>query len=933
MPRLNVQAITGETLATHTVASGATFFDEARRIWPQGIGAGGKPPTILDARTGAELDVSDAVSRPMEPGEVYTIVVNPADPGTLAAISGFLSQSFLGISYGHLLLTAVSLIAVAALAPKLNAPQAYDWDEDENPQRLSGQTNQFRPGQRVPDLFGCVRDYPDLIAPAVVDANAADFRLDELYVITNGAADLTDLKLDDQAIEDLPASQVDYFGPDRAAPFDKWPVDFPIMRQNNFVGDIDLIAPNEEGAGGRDWQWNTNGTITVDDVGYWNDFLPVGAWFMPTTRVSNANRKPYEIVSKSPDGKVLTVTPAPTVTETADRITIREILSMAGTPQNPNTVVVAFSFRVDVTPGPRWASQNLAAFPAGEYTRLVRVSDQRETPITRGQANPPSNAPVFIAGTNPNNPPDANGQSYLVSWGDEGSYNPNTPGSGLSSGVMNVPGTVSEIWLDFDFPQGLYFQRSGLAPQPRAVAVDVFYRRRDVTPAPAFQSMRFEMAAQTRNPVQYTRKVTGLDPGQYEVYVSRVTDANLETGASITMDATRWVRLLGRQVASDLENLPLTYTMVRLRLTSQSVATITQNRRFNCIAKRKLPDHANNAPGTLVQTDTIRDAILYTLIEQANYARAQIDLVGLNAVHADLVAIEPDAAKFNGIVDQTMTADDQLLALGEVGRVTMFRRGQRVYFRRTGAGTAPTTLFNARNKMAPEEKTLVYSEASDPDAIIVRFSDAAQGYTERSITYPAITTPRQPIEISLLGVTSASVAYRRARYEWDKRRLQKDSVTCQVTEEGLLLDPGDVFAMTDALREETPFEGEIVAVSGTDYTFDQPIPPGTFISTLRDKWGAIAGRYERVFTGTAATRSMGGWGTQTMPDAPAQLGLLYTLTPVADAPGDLWIAAQFEPSEDDTGALGGVRFNPAVFAADDPDLPIPTDPTKREGAP
>lgn len=925
MPKIVVTEPLGTVIDSLDCPEGISFADAVMKEWPDGYP---DHNVKLFDPSGVPLSPEMAVL-PMQPG-TYRIVLYPLGP------------VILGVKLGVWLLAAVSLAGSILLAPKIpNLGQQgnYEWDEEARPQFLSGQTNQIRPGARVVDLFGAIRTYPDLIAQPVIEYYGDYQSIRELYVVTNGYAECSDYQLQENSMDDLPA-----YGATQFRPGDTWPIEFPILRQNEYVGQVDLPAPNEVAVTTPNWTLNTGGTITVAVDGFFSQFVSrVGqAFYIFSPSFNPANNKVYTLVSISTDGRTLTVSPAPSVTQTvtSPRVTVRRVTAIWGTVAAPNTFTptgwneqwpVSGNFTGYTANNQIVAGSGLGTFlqditskalnPAtGQEYSVSKITTRRTAPggvfeqkgqwlyHSRNSPQPPAGvAYVFVRMENPVPP-----------------YDPDVPNTGYNSPVFNVPGSsTKEIWLDFEFPQGLYYQVSGQPPQALGVTVDVFYRAAASSDPWVQHPGGFTFVATTRNPRRWTSKITGLPIGAYEVYLSRRTNTVLETSSAFAQDTVRLIGLKGVQDTPKLVGLTIDYTMIELAFYTQNISQAFSNRRFNCIAQRYLPNHRTGDGTVLEPTRRLTDAILYTAINQEQYDKANIDVAALTAIQAELDALDPLAAsgEFNGIFDQIMTTEDQLLSIANVGRIMVYRKARNLFFKRPKAGELPVTLFNSRNKTQPEQKVMTFGETNDPDAIIVRYVDETQGYAEGEIQYPQGVDAVRPKTITLLGVTSPLVAYRRAKYEWDLITYQRDSISLAVAEEGILVGPGDVIANSDFLHSARPLQGEVLSVAGTVFTFDRNIPAGSYIGRIRSDDGFLLHQSNVTIATAGDVQDIPAWTGAVMPGGASSVGLLYEF--VSDTAGqqDLYLVSSVAPDADGIVNLTCNRYMDEMYACDTAVLP------------
>jgi hypothetical protein len=388
----------------------------------------------------------------------------------------------------------------------------------------------------------------------------------------------------------------------------------------------------------------------------------------------------------------------------------------------------------------------------------------------------------------------------------------------------------------------------------------------------------------------------------------RVTDFVAETSTNYTLDEATLERFAGARKPDDqtLNNV----TAVLLELSTQ-INTIEGSRKFNCIAKRLLPDYSTGEAVGMEKTNSIADAVAYTLIEQAGYSAAEIDLAGLYA-NFDLSKTD-----FRGVIDKEMSADDQVAMLLDVGNGYAYRRAGIIHFVRDKTQTIPRTLFNRRNKVEPEEKTMLFGQADEPDAIEVTFFDQNTNYKQVVVTYPDIA-PVRPKTMTLIGKTTWIKAWRRARREWDLIQYRRDTLSMVVTEEGALLGPGDLIAVTDHLRDLQPIDGEVVAIDAKIITVDvdpSAAAPGDIVR-LRNKDGIVMQETTVVSTVTDTVELADSLTVSASDNPTASTGILFEIVPAADGPKEQWLVQEVAPQQDGAVRIECVNYADEVYDAD-----------------
>ena len=213
----------------HYLQAGETLADWLLRVYgPDGFTV----PTVVyvgTIGTTTPLDLTDfeAVDQ-VPPAPVY-IVHSPlgVDPITLAI---------------YVAIAVVAAVAVAMLMPIPDLSGAGRQQRRSPNNALSGQTNVARLLDRIPDPFGEVQSYPDLIAPTVTEyINHIKYQR-EYVCIGRGYYLLEDWKSGETLIDDIAGSTVEVFEPGAQ------PAEILKTRQSNEVSGQLFVGPNEKAA-------------------------------------------------------------------------------------------------------------------------------------------------------------------------------------------------------------------------------------------------------------------------------------------------------------------------------------------------------------------------------------------------------------------------------------------------------------------------------------------------------------------------------------------------------------------------------------------------------------------------------------------------------------------------------------------------------------
>lgn len=178
------------------------------------------------------------------------------------------------------IVATIAAVAAIVLIPKPKAPNAIGDQKDSSNNKLTGQTNIARLYQAKPDIYGCVRSYPDIVNPSGSEYINNVKYVEHLFCIGTGYYDLKNFKYDQTLLKKIAGTTYKVYEPDDIIPEVRY--QFPSAEVNgqelappNLVGSNEVIFEKEYN-NLIDCQKPFQGKITVilndsDDVSYLND--------------------------------------------------------------------------------------------------------------------------------------------------------------------------------------------------------------------------------------------------------------------------------------------------------------------------------------------------------------------------------------------------------------------------------------------------------------------------------------------------------------------------------------------------------------------------------------------------------------------------------------------------------------------------------------
>lgn len=147
----------------------------------------------------------------------------------------------------YAVIAIVAAVIAVALAPSVNPGNAEGKGTSPN-NKLNAATNEFRPGEAIPEVFGSPVCYPDFIQPSwyVYDDNNIKIQR-ELFCVGVSEYDITQVRSGETLLDSIPNSSYTIYGPGVNPP----PEQRLIVRETNEITSQAMDAPNSESFSGE----------------------------------------------------------------------------------------------------------------------------------------------------------------------------------------------------------------------------------------------------------------------------------------------------------------------------------------------------------------------------------------------------------------------------------------------------------------------------------------------------------------------------------------------------------------------------------------------------------------------------------------------------------------------------------------------------------
>lgn len=177
------------------LARGITLMDALERNFAPGFG-GIETDVYLNGVKIAH-DSTEAHAKALDDSDVLLVAHRPS--GVELAIAAVIA--------------VVAAVAVVALTPTPTVPNDQGESNDSPNNSLSGQTNLARPYQAIPEIFGSIVSYPDLIQPALYEYVNDVKKVNEVFCIGVGQYDIGDVRSEASIIQKISGSSFTIYEP------------------------------------------------------------------------------------------------------------------------------------------------------------------------------------------------------------------------------------------------------------------------------------------------------------------------------------------------------------------------------------------------------------------------------------------------------------------------------------------------------------------------------------------------------------------------------------------------------------------------------------------------------------------------------------------------------------------------------------------------
>lgn len=375
----------------------------------------------------------------------------------------------------------------------------------------------------------------------------------------------------------------------------------------------------------------------------------------------------------------------------------------------------------------------------------------------------------------------------------------------------------TEAIFNFYFPQGLYNMTSKGKVGEGFVEITIQYRYLGETTV--YTRKHYEYRKGNKDTFGIT--IREVLRGYGEGISFRIAKTRQKSGNSpVTECKVKDVYLAAQ---TDKTSYP-GVTVIRSRTVATDGALSVKERKLNCLVTRKL---MVGGTGALQATRDAGQALINMALDEYIGRRSSTE-IDIPQIKSEIQKIKTYFGS-NAPAEFCYTFDDDNLSFEEQAAMVAsacfsetYRYGNKLRLKFEAPQDNSVLLFNHRNKVPGSEKrTYNLGIDKDYDGVELEYTSPDD---DLRVTYviPENGSARNPLKITTSGIRNHAVAKTRAWREWNKLRYQTESVEFDALDESNLLVRNDRILVADNTSIKTQ-DGEVDAVDGLTLTLSQNV--------------------------------------------------------------------------------------------------------------
>ncbi|WP_182002717.1 host specificity factor TipJ family phage tail protein [Acinetobacter lactucae] len=747
----------------------------------------------------------------------------------------------------------VAITAAYSLYTVLTMPKPQSPTVGSSNNELSQRSNQARLNGRIPDIFGRVRSYPDLIAQTYTIYKDGIEIEECLMAVTRGYCQILDMLDGDTDVANIAGTSVSAYDPFTSI------IGTPIYQVGEAFTELPKFVRNSASINGQTIELPNSAVLESSNVWFQSPNLIKSAgldftqYFAATDRVALSGAV-YGVQDVNLSGSIMVNEDKMVIIESSTNIdnpnlfkglqltgALVDIETTTGTPPVTETntrdlsgqyvvsgvtkTVITGGFHYEITlsnpekVNANWQYVNnsytiTAGAVLNRNTNSITLDDtytiNSVTADTIALVNPSAiNSDWDKLLTLPNQ--STQGQEVLVRF------------DAVSSKYVgwfnfDMPEATQAVF-NFFFPNGLFYQDSkgGVWEEKITVIIELQAIDNNGDPVGSITTINQEIRANNKSQFGKTIYIDLPTAGSFRFRLSRTT----ATQAGKTQDTCKIKSVYGMadSTISDYGNV----TVLRSRTVATDGALSIKERKLNCLVNRKLP---LDGIGPLQVTRSAGQALINLALDEhiGRRTSAEVDIAQINAEIAKVNAYFGSdlMSEFNYTIDDDNLSFEEIAGMvASAAFCEPYRFGSLTRIKFEQPQENAVLLFNHRNKVPlTEKRSYTFGVQKDYDGVELEYT-SGEDYARVKYTIPEDITPKNPLKITTTGISNEAQAKVRAWREWNKLRYKYMSCEVEVLDESELLIRNDRILNADNTIIDTQ-DGEVEAVDGLIIQTSQP---------------------------------------------------------------------------------------------------------------
>lgn len=888
-------------------------------------------------------------------GGPFFFVVYPADP----------------ITAGLVLLAGLAAVAIVASIPKIPTAAQRNIQTESPNNSLSERSNRARVNSRIPDIFGTVRSYPDLIATTyttfenhieVEHSYMCIGRGDYDFPLVDGVVSIRDGDTLASKIEGMKVSVFAPFTSPNSA-------DSPQIEIGGAINELVVSARRSKAVNGQT-------LFAANDVTVANNFSNLVRFNFPNQIEIVAGVKDFTTLF-APADVIVVQTDSVYASLSAAEFTFGfgvSGITGAGTPQPVEVVFHPdghISFTVLVVTGNPGPYVEITG--AGDFNGVYRISSYTSSTLVFSDVNQsavgwatlvaPSSPTTVQMLTKLIDPAFQLNGVYTVSavtstlltlsgtpafintnWGylpgldiggGDASYGSDGVSVFISLSAAGSDGwagpfvtddvTTREILVNFVAENGAW-KDDGTTQLTSDVVLQLGVATCDaagtLTGPETFHSVTLLGSDTTKNRRAATLRVSFGSAGRRSVRARRLTEKDTAYTGQVS-DEVKWRDLytISPVTETDFGNVTTVQAVTQATAGALSVA----ERQLNMLCTRKVPARVSGDVFSDIPTASNEAADILSFVcldpKIGNRQKSEIDFDSIYDTASSVRSYftVPQATEFHYTFDKAnMSFEETIQIIANAMFCNAYRRGNvlQLFFER--ATNDSVLLFNHRNKVPrTEQRSRSFGDPKDHDGIEYEYVSPTDDKTT-TFYVPEDRSAVNPERIESAGIRTTQQAYLHAYRAYNKQRYQRDYVSFDAMPEADIMVRGERMLVANGIRSGSQ-EGEVRGQSGLVLRLSQPVAFDGF-STYIIFLQHINGTLETTTVSAGATPYevvLGGAPAHALvTDEDAVVRTLYIIVKNTETEKNAFLLAEKDYNENGTLMIKGVNYDSRYYQND-----------------